>query len=249
MCASAEALRVDDEHYSLGGFHIRQAHPHSRKRHGRAVPASQGSLLLPCSPHRQHRHRYVILLGPGYSGVATISAACFGVWPNLAQSQFAHQPVAPIRSANADQHQSRRPAHVVLRQTVSPMGRLALQHPRRAAAAETRCGAQHRHRLRVHRQVQRRPRPPARLALGRRHVRQPGGALAANPARGLCRQQAAILTVHGGGANLPSHSICARPLVSQELVQRVAADALPPAACAAARVSGKQRFFRQSTAS
>ena len=52
-----------------GGFHIRPgAVPLPQTARAGSARPYRAPSCLPCSPHRQHRHRYVILLGPGAAG-------------------------------------------------------------------------------------------------------------------------------------------------------------------------------------
>ena len=72
---------------------------------GHLPPSGEGFLR---SPHRQHRHRYVILLGPGAAG-GGVSYGLGGLLRRMAQFgaelQLLHQPVAPVGQRTvADQH-------------------------------------------------------------------------------------------------------------------------------------------------
>ena len=58
-----------------GGFHIRPgAVPLPQTARAGSARPYRAPSCLPCSPHRQHRHRYVILLGPGAAGGGVLSA-------------------------------------------------------------------------------------------------------------------------------------------------------------------------------
>ena len=181
-----------------------------------------------------------------------------------AELQLLHQPVAPVGQRTvADQHdpvpgvqrKRRAPSH----QTVQHTHRQActVQHPRHAAAHQkARCGARFEQPgppgVQVHRQqVQRRPGLLLGSLQAERHVHQPGSALRCEPgAQQLCRQLGRHLTVHGGGA-ARTHAVAQKhlrpPARVAELVQRVAADALP-AGCVRrrAKFNGKQRFFTKA---